>query len=106
SPQTTGDDQPRSCSGVFHLMFFVSLHVVGRPVELVQPSARGPRKRGHVSSASDERESDGRTRKIKQAGRRARRAGGQCMIHTWAGWMRAAIIIRCGIATTERLVTA
>jgi hypothetical protein len=42
-PQITGDDQPRSWIGVFHLTWFVSLQFNGSPIESEHPSPFGPR---------------------------------------------------------------
>src|SRR5215467_5030105 len=41
--QTTGDECPRPTIGVFHLIFFVSLHSVGRLVSAEMPLPSGPR---------------------------------------------------------------
>src|SRR5262245_56482271 len=52
SPHTTGLLQPLSCSGVFHLMFCVSLHFVGSPLASDMPSPLGPRNCGQLSAAA------------------------------------------------------
>src|SRR5438876_11038359 len=48
-PQITGEDQPLSWMAVFHLMFSVSLHRIGRPTASEWPSAVGPRNSGQLS---------------------------------------------------------
>ena len=50
-PQTTGLDQPLSWMAVFHLTFWVSDQVVGRPVASAWPSPCGPRNSGQLSAA-------------------------------------------------------
>src|SRR3974390_2786354 len=54
SPQMTGDDPLHDGSLAFHLMFSVSDHFSGRPVEVEVPLRDGPRHCGQFSSAPAE----------------------------------------------------
>src|SRR2546427_1776876 len=49
SPQITGEDQPRSWMAVFHLTFFSSLQVTGKPLAPDFPLPSGPRYCGQLS---------------------------------------------------------
>src|SRR6185295_10021069 len=48
-PQTMGDECPRPAMGVFHLMFFVALHSVGRFFSSEVPCPDGPRHCGQLA---------------------------------------------------------
>src|SRR5258705_4824307 len=48
-PQTIGDECPRPAIGVFHLMFFVALHSVGRFFSSEVPCPEGPRHCGQLA---------------------------------------------------------
>src|SRR6476661_8531633 len=48
-PQTIGDECPLPAIGVFHLMFFVALHSVGRFFSSEVPCPEGPRHCGQLA---------------------------------------------------------
>src|SRR5580765_7795246 len=48
-PQTIGDECPRPAIGVFHLIFFVVLHCVGRFFSSEVPCPDGPRHCGQLA---------------------------------------------------------
>src|SRR6185295_12616572 len=48
-PQTIGDECPRPAIGVFHLIFFVALHSVGRFFSSEVPCPDGPRHCGQLA---------------------------------------------------------
>jgi len=52
SPQTMGDALPLPRMAVFHLMFFVSLQIVGGLAVAETPSFVGPRQLGHWAAPS------------------------------------------------------
>src|SRR6266852_3840270 len=51
-PQTMGEECPRPAIGVFHLMFFVGLHSVGRFFSRETPCPDGPRHCGQLASGA------------------------------------------------------
>src|SRR6478609_10350298 len=53
-PPTTGDDQPRPGTGVFHATLRVSLHSSGSPRSLEWPSPSGPRNCGQSCASTVE----------------------------------------------------
>src|SRR5207249_4648867 len=50
-PQTMGEEWPRPAIGVFHLMFLVALHSVGRFFSVEIPCPPGPRHCGQFGAA-------------------------------------------------------
>lgn len=53
-PATTGDDQPRPGTFVFHATLLVSLHSMGKPRSAECPCPSGPRNAGQPCTADDE----------------------------------------------------
>src|SRR5689334_3981342 len=50
-PQTIGEEWPRPAIGVFHLMFLVAVHSVGRFFSVETPCPPGPRHCGQFEAA-------------------------------------------------------
>src|ERR1051325_6117623 len=51
--QTTGEDHARPCIAVFHLTFWDSLQVRGRPMDIECPFPRGPRNSGQAPGGEE-----------------------------------------------------
>src|SRR5947209_17402326 len=51
-PHTTGDECPRPATGVFHLIFFVAVHSVGKFFSVEIPMPPGPRHCGQFVVAA------------------------------------------------------
>src|SRR5258705_9891902 len=53
-PQTMGEECPRPSIGVFHFMFFVPFHSVGKFFSAETPCPEGPRHCGQLAAPADE----------------------------------------------------